>query len=348
MDFFSIVLLTVACIFVIGIAVAVYVYYHPQLIVGRIQNVLYKNKRPINSYEPFDPPMRMIKENKQLLVTEIGYGTEYPNSFLDILYPSEDTSVRRPTVIYFHGGGFFGGDKRLGDPLAVDDDANRLFEEVAANGFNFVNVNYALVPDYHFPVPLIQMNQAIEFLLQHDFELGLDMENVVLFGQSAGAVLVGQYGSLLANEEYQKILGITPSIKAERIKALIIDDAPFMTEKFGLKLKLMTGNYLGTMNMQSPIAKKSNAYEYITKGYRPTFLTAGNTDGFPDDMSAFAQKLTEVGTECEYFFVPKNVCELPHGYLNLVKENEHARSCFDHILSFMKKYSGGNGNEQIS
>ena len=332
-------------ILAIGSGAAAYVYYHPQIIIGGIQKMLYRNGKSINSFEPFAPAMRRVKENGQLYVTEIQYGTDHPNSYLDITYPNEDTSACRPTVVNFHGGGYFGGDKSMGDPMAVDDDANRLFEEVVANGFNFVNVNYALVPDCRFPVPLIQMNQAIAHMKEHAAEYGLNMENVVIFGQSAGAILAGQYGALLANEEYRSLLGITPAIEAEYVKALIIDDAPFITENFGLKLKLMLGNYLGTMNIRGDMAKKYNACRFIAKGYRPSFLTAGNTDGFPEDMSAFAKMLSEVGTEYEYFFTPREVCDLPHGYLNLVKENEYARACFDHILAFMKKYTGGEDND---
>lgn len=335
----------VGSILAIGLGAAVSVYYHPQIIIGGIQKMLYRDGKPINSFDPFAPAMRRVKENGQLYVTEIRYGTDYPNSYLDITYPNEDTSVCHPTVIYFHGGGFFGGDKSMGDPMAVDDNANRLFEEVVANGFNFVNVNYALVPDCHFTVPLIQMNQAIAHLKEHSAEYGLNMKNVVIFGQSAGAILTGQYGALLANAEYRNLLGITPAIEAEHVKALIIDDAPFLTENFGIKLKLMLGNYLGTMHMRGDMAQKYNAYRFITEGYRPSFLTAGNTDGFPEDMSAFAKKLGEAGTEYEYFFTPREVCDLPHGYLNLVKENEHARACFDHILSFMKKYTGGEDDD---
>ena len=289
--------------------------------------------------------MLRVEENGQLYVTEIQYGTEYPNSYLDITYPNKDTSACRPTVIYFHGGGFFGGDKSMGDPMAVDDDANRLFEEVVANGFNFVNVNYALVPDCHFPVPLIQMNQAIAHLKEHAAEYGLNMENVVIFGQSAGAILTAQYGALMANPKYRELLDITPTLSSEEVKTLIIDDAPFQTENYNWKLRVMTGAYIQTMNMRSETVKKTNAYRYVTKDYCPSFLAAGNTDGFPEDMSVFAKKLEELGVEHEYFFTPREVFELPHGYLNLVKENEHARECFDHILSFMKKYTGGEDND---
>ena len=330
-----------AGILAVGAGAAAYLYYHPQIIISRIQKMLYKDGRLINSFEPFAPAMRRVKENGQLYVTEIQYGTEYPNSFLDISYPDEDTSVLRPTVIYFHGGGFFGGDKSMGDPMGANDDANKLLNEIVSHGFNLVNVNYALVPDCHFPVPLIQMEQAIRFLKTHGEEYGLNMNNVVIFGQSAGAILTAQYGALMANPEYRELLDITPTVSGEEVKALIIDDAPFQTENYNWKLRVMTGAYIQTMNIRSETAKKTNAYQYITKDYCPSFLTAGNTDGFPEDMGAFAKRLEELGVEHEYFFTPREVCELPHGYLNLGKENEYARECFDHILSFMKKYTGG-------
>ena len=36
-----------------------------------------------------------------------------------------------------------------------------------------------------FPVPLIQMNQAINFSVENAEKYGLNMDNVVIFGQSA-------------------------------------------------------------------------------------------------------------------------------------------------------------------
>lgn len=52
--------------------------------------------------------MDATRDNGQRIVTEIAYTDERPNSFLDITCPDADTSVRRPTLVYFHGGGFPG------------------------------------------------------------------------------------------------------------------------------------------------------------------------------------------------------------------------------------------------
>ena len=292
----------------------------PGFIVGIIQKGLYKDGKPINSYEPFGKPDRRVKENGELYVTEIKYGEKYPNSYLDITYPTEDTSIDRPTVIYFHGGGFFGGDKSWGDPMAIDDDANRLFGEIVGNGYNFVNVNYALVPEYHFPVPLIQMNEAINFLVENQEQYGLNMDKVVIFGQSAGAVLTAQYGALLSNGDYRKELNIYPKITTNHVKALIIDDAPLRPEKYNFALWVLMANYMGNSSIRSKQARQANAYLYIKETIPPCFMTAGNTDGFPWDMGALSEKLTNMGVENEYYFRDRSYGDLPHGYLNMVKK----------------------------
>ena len=104
------------------------------------------------------------------------------------------------------------------------------------------------------------MNQAIAHLKEHAAEYSLNMENVVIFGQSAGAILTAQYGALMANPEYRELLDITPTLSSVEVKALIIDDAPFQTENYNWKLRVMTGAYIQTMNMRSETAKKTNAY----------------------------------------------------------------------------------------
>lgn len=304
-------------------------------IVASIQLALYKGM-PFNSHEPFRDPKRAVKANGQLMVTEIRYGSRFMNSFLDITYPSEDTSVRRPTVFYTHGGGFFGGSKTLGDPMAVGDPSNFLFEEIVSAGFNFVNVDYVLTPEGHFPDQLSQLTEAIDFCFSHGEEYGLDMTRVVVFGSSAGAILTGQYGALLSNSSYRERLGIYPQIAPEYIKCLIVDDAPFIPEKFDWKLKSMMGNFLQTTDFGSDAVQNYNAYEFFTSAMPPCFFDAGPKDGFPEDMRACGDRLTALGVENEVF-IPKEA--LPHGFLNLARENAEAAECQKRIMAFMEKYT---------
>ena len=103
---------------------------HTQIVVGLIQKVTYGDKQ-FNSFEPYYEPINGLKENGQYLISEIKYDTEYPNSYLDITYPDGNLTADRPTLFYFHGGGFFAGSKNMGDPLAASE-STALLDDICA------------------------------------------------------------------------------------------------------------------------------------------------------------------------------------------------------------------------
>ena len=304
----------------------------PQLIVGAIQAAMYKNSSP-NSYEPLNAPIDGLKENGQYLKSEIKYSDDYPNSFLDIIYPNQEIETKRPTVFYFHGGGFFGGSKNMGDPLAANE-ATYLIDDLVAQGYNVVNVDYALVPDHLFPTPLIQMNQAITYMQEHAEEYHLDMENVALMGSSAGAIMVTQYGSILANPSYADQLGIEPSIDRQHIKALVIDDAPLDYEEFTLTTKMLVGNYVaGTIYLSEDEINSYNPIPHVTQDYPPSFLLGSE---YRTDMLTLSQalELANVPHELVDPLVEHGV-EQPHGFVSLARTDPIAKDAFERLVSFL-------------
>lgn len=316
----------------------------PQLAIGVIQSAMYPNGKVINPTEPLNPPSQRVKENGIYYRNDIQYGTTYPNSFLDISYPSEDTSVDRPTIIYFHGGGFFGGDKAMGDPLAANDDSNYLFDKLVQEGYNLVNVNYVLVPDYHFPDPIVQMNEAVNYLVDHQKELGLNMNKVIFFGQSAGAVMVGQYGAILSNPDYKALYDLTqePNLKLSDIQAMVIDDAPWNLPSDDIKLNLLMANYLNdTLFFQKKdLIKQTNPIPYLTADFPRSIMLAGTADGFPEDMKAFSDKLSQLGVENTYFHTDEETYGLTaHGYLSNLKYDDTgaAQAAYEMILDFISQ-----------
>ena len=223
--------------------VALILMTHTQIIVGAIQKLSANTVNTINSYEPLCEPMEGVKDNGQYIITELKYSGNYPNSFLDITYPDENRESSQPTLIYFHGGGFFGGSKSIGDPLAGSD-ATALLDDICAEGVNLVNIDYVLVPEYHFPAPLNQANEAFQFLIEHADEYHLDMDRVVIMGSSAGAIITSQLGSIVTNPEYAEVLGIDPVLKPEQLRAVVIDDAPLVYDQFSFGTKILVGNYV--------------------------------------------------------------------------------------------------------
>ena len=144
----KVILIVLSILVVLGISGFFIAATHTQMVVGFLQKIA-DNGKPLNSYEPLNEPQNVLKENGQYLISEIEYAKDYPNSFLDIIYPDENREADRPTLFYFHGGGFFAGSKNMGDPLAANE-ATALIDDLCAAGYNIVNVDYALVPDEHF------------------------------------------------------------------------------------------------------------------------------------------------------------------------------------------------------
>ncbi|MGI6107761.1 MAG: alpha/beta hydrolase [Lachnospiraceae bacterium] len=306
-----------------------------QIMLG-LQKKIYGD-RPWNSMEPFQKPGRIVSPDGEISVTEIRYGNEHPNSYLDITWPSGESMGKTPVAMYLHGGGNFAGDKRYGDPMAANRIENAVAISLVKAGFTLANTDYSLTPEGVFPIPLAQVSQAIDFLYDHAGEYHLDMSRFVLTGSSAGAILTAQYAALIANPAYQDALGIHPAFPAENLKAVLIDDAPLYPENFNWALRVMLGNYCGTVDTGSDIFRRYNPSGWFTSAMPPAFLDAGTKDGFPEDMKRASAELNSLGVETE-LFIPKT--EQPHGFLNFCGQNEEAAEAVRRMQAFLRKHAG--------
>ena len=90
------------------------------------------------------------------------------------------------TVIYVHGGGFTGGDKK-GVPKP-------LLDLLVQAGFNLFSVNYRLAPRYPFPAETNDVERAVQYVKTHAAEYRVDPNRIALMGASAGGHLVSFVG----------------------------------------------------------------------------------------------------------------------------------------------------------
>ena len=327
-------------IFIVILAVlaggVLFVLTHTQIIVGMIQKLSASTVNTANLYEPLEEPMEGLKDNGQYVITEVKYSENYPNSYLDITYPSKDRDASNPTLIYFHGGGFFGGSKSVGDPLA-ESDATALLDDICAEGFNLVNIDYVLVPEYHFPDPLAQANEAFRFLMDHSEEYHLDMNRVVIMGSSAGAIMTSQLGSVVTNPEYADTLGITPALKPEQIKAVVLDDAPLAYNKFSLGTKILVGNYVkGSIFLNREEVNRYNNILWVDSNYPPAVLLGSE---YYVDMRDMDEALTAAGVVHELIdpLAERNM-EMQHCFVASERVNDVARDAFNRMIAFIRQY----------
>jgi acetyl esterase/lipase len=85
-----------------------------------------------------------------------------------------------PVFVYFHGGGFVGGDKSKLNPAPY---LNMGYAVVSSN-YRFINGR-----DIVTPIPMQDCARAIQFLRHKAGDFGIDPERVAVSGGSAGAVI---------------------------------------------------------------------------------------------------------------------------------------------------------------
>ncbi|WP_339102768.1 alpha/beta hydrolase [Haloterrigena salinisoli] len=87
----------------------------------------------------------------------------------------------RPTICFFHGGGFV-----VGSVDGYDETCRKL---AAETGYTVASVEYRLAPEHPFPAALEDCYAALEWAGEEIETLGGDRDRIVLMGDSAGGNL---------------------------------------------------------------------------------------------------------------------------------------------------------------
>lgn len=273
-----------------------------------------------NSYDAPAPEEKMLEQG-HLKISDIEYGKDYPNSYLDVYIVNNDPNIERPTYFFVHGGGWTIGDKKLED--------NAYYERLLDAGYNVVSINYALSPGYTYPVPLQQLSQAVEFMQEQGNKYGIDMSAVIFAGSSAGGQIVGQFLNVQTNQAYADKIGITPVISQDAIKAAVLDSAALDLERMGkTKSPVASSNWIfyqfsrnyfqkeHLLNGTDEYAEQGNVIAHVTEHFPPVFIADGNTGTFPDQAKDLATKLNRLGVTNELYLIDKNKVRLSHVFMD--------------------------------
>src|SRR5438105_2450457 len=113
------------------------------------------------------PPRRPVPAKPEPDLANIRYGP-HDRNVLDLwkAKPKPGKSGPRPTVVFFHGGGF-----RQGDKASVP---GWLMAKCLDAGISVASANYRLSTTAPFPAPMRDGARAIQFLRFNAKELGID------------------------------------------------------------------------------------------------------------------------------------------------------------------------------
>lgn len=227
-------------------------------------------------------------DNKKL---DIPYG-DHDLQKLDVYLPEGEGPF--PVVMLVHGGGFAFCDKRDW----------HLYPGFFAlqEGFALVSVNYRLLPDIKRMDPIDDLTAAVAFIKDNAEEFNLDVENIFLYGTSAGGNLVSQVGLRTAakGEPVSGVAALCPLLDFSNQSAFMEIFEAIAPEYMQQSRQVMIA-YLGFDPAQDIEAGKEANIDYVlTEKAPPFYIQHGTMDpAVPVEQSInFARSLKEkIGEE---------------------------------------------------
>ena len=195
-----------------------------------------------------------------------------------------------PCLVWYHGGGWVIGDLESADPTARKL-ANR-------TGAVIVSVDYALAPERPFPAGPDECDAALEWVIAHSDELGIDRARVAVGGDSAGGNLAAVV-SIHARDRGVALrhqLLVYPATDATMSLPSYQDNADGYLLSRGA-MEWFYDHYFGDHDPKDPRISPLFADD-LSDVATATVITA-EYDPLRDEGNAYAERLQEAGIDVE-------------------------------------------------
>lgn len=246
----------------------------------------------------FHIPQNYITKKDIECVRDISYDDNYEECKLDIYYRKTDEKM--PVVFNIHGGGFVRGDKKHRKSLA------HLY---ADKGWFVVNINYRLSPQYAFPAIAEDCLHAIDYLHTLAKDYNIDLDKVVITGDSSGGCAAVYTTDLLTNPELRSRLGMpTVDIKPAGLLSFCgiyeLLSALELKIPFGM-VKCIAEGFLGFKFTEGYANKTEYKYfnevsptNWVNANFPKTMLTMSHQDVFCKGQGEILyQRLKDLGVD---------------------------------------------------
>lgn len=240
-----------------------------------------------------------------------------------------DTTVTgsRPLVLYYHGGGFIGGDLDTHDRLARQL-ANR-------SGAVIVSVAYRLAPEHPFPAANDDAYAALRWATSEARSLGADADRVVLVGDSAGGLISAATAIRARDERGPKVakqILIYPNTDTRpgvhhtswrTFDGMILNRAE-MDQNLSYWLPAAVD---GTQPAASPLLARD------LRNLPPAVVITAEHDPLRDEAEAYARRLREAGVTVEATRYPGMI----HGFAQMAGVLDAGKRVVNHIANEIRE-----------
>lgn len=208
--------------------------------------------------------------------------------------PAAETAVH-PAIVFFHGGGWTGGNVGQFNPQAT---------YIASKGMVAIQVQYRLMSAKGSESPQVcgeDAKSAMRWVRAHAKELHIDPNRIAAAGGSAGGFLATFTALVPAWDDPADDLNISPKPNALVLFFPAIDISP-----------AAYGN--NNISRFGPDYKKLAPMEFVSASTPPTIILAGAADKqiAPDSLRQFKNSVEKAGGRCDLIFYAGQ----PHGFAN--------------------------------
>ncbi len=340
-------------VLVVGLVIGIFlaaVAINPNVIISPMQ----KTYNAINTYSQNRPTEIVEFKNSNgevvgtytndLSYTAIINDKQLENSYFDVYKTNKVANPEEaPTYFFIHGGGYVWGDKIGGDPNTKDSGLEWYVANFLEKGYNVVSPNYVFAPEYLYPTSLLQLNECVKYCMDNASSLGINMNEVVFGGGSAGGNLAGMLALIYTNPNVAKNLGTTAYLPAKNVKACVFVSALINNEEFGIThspvmdwLFLQCGRSAFNCGFLqgNDIAHTTNITAWVDENYCPSYISDGNSGTFYSQAEALHSRLDELGVKNQLTLYSKDTETLAHGF-ETTKDSPCAQDNMNKVLAFL-------------
>ena len=196
--------------------------------------------------------------------------------YLNIYYPLGKHKGRYKVFLYIHGGGWMGGWPESREAFTT---------RIATAGYFVASVYYGEAPRYAHPRMIENIYKAIGWLRDHADELDIDMESIVVSGESAGAHLAAMAACISTNPEYAAKFNLDKRAREQKFSATVLNCGVYDLEKVvesGFKRGgIYTQAYCGgtpVRETDEEFRREISPIYWVNERFPPTFAISAEND----------------------------------------------------------------------
>jgi acetyl esterase len=226
-------------------------------------------------------------------------------------------------VVYAHPGGF-----ALGSVELFDESARILCSQL---GSTIVSVDYRLAPENPFPAAHEDVWAAARWTVENAVELGCDIDNVALAGESAGANLVANAAVRLRDERVglSGQLLVVPGVNFARELNSKTSSPMLTAEDVAASKKLLFGAEPIDLTACPPSPLHAARFD----GLPPAVVAVAGHDLLHDEGVAYAHKLLSAGVDTTLL----EFAAMHHTFFGFIRASAGARHAVTQLCAAFRE-----------